>query len=232
MSEATTSVVAEETRFPLRGESRPAYFARPAGAGPFPGLIVIHEIYGLNENIRAVAQRFARRGYATLAVDLFAGRNKAFCTFRIFSQLIASSLSNATLDELKAALVWLSARDEVNAERVGAVGFCMGGSFAVAWACVDPRLKVIAPFYAMNPRPLEATRRSCPVVGPYPDPDFTTSAGRKLDRALTSAGVPHDIKIYPGAKHSFFNDQSQAYDPAASDDAWNRITAFFGERIG
>src|SRR5512146_2854370 len=96
MSEATTPLVAEETRFPLRGESRPAYFARPAGAGPFPGLIVIHEIYGLNENIRAVAQRFARQGYATLAVDLFAGRNRTFCTFRIFSQLMVGSLSNAT----------------------------------------------------------------------------------------------------------------------------------------
>lgn len=232
MSEATTPVVAEETRFPLRGESRPAYFARPAGAGPFPGLIVIHEIYGLNENIRAVAQRFARQGYATLAVDLFAGRNRTFCTFRIFSQLMVGSLSNATLDELKAALAWFGARDEVNAERVGAVGFCMGGSFAIAWACVDPRLKVIAPFYAMNPRPLEATRRSCPVVGSYPGADFTASAGHKLERALTTADVPHDIKIYPGAKHSFFNDDGAAHDPAASEDAWSRIVAFFAERIG
>ncbi|MGH2502220.1 MAG: dienelactone hydrolase family protein [Ktedonobacterales bacterium] len=231
MSEMTAPVVAEAAGFPLRGATRPAYFARPAGAGPFPGLIVIHEIYGLNENIREIAQRFAREGYAALAIDLFGGRNRTFCTFRIFSQLMLGSLRNATLDELRAALTWLSAREEVNAERVGAIGFCMGGSFAIAWACVDPRLKVIAPFYAMNPRPLEAVRRSCPVVGSYPDHDFTASAGRKLDQALTAAQIEHDIKLYPGAKHSFFNDQGQVFDPAASQDAWSRVLAFFGERI-
>ena len=232
MSDAKAAVVAEDVRFPLRDEERAAHFARPAGAGPFPGVVVIHEIYGLNENIRAVAQRFAEAGYAALAVDLFAGRNRTFCMFRIFSQLIAGSLNNATLDELKAALAWLSERAEVDAERVGAIGFCMGGSFAIAWACVDPRLKVIAPFYAMNPRPLAATRRSCPVVASYPADDFTASAGRKLEQALTTAHVPHDIKLYPNTKHSFFNDQGASYDPAASADAWGRISAFFAERLG
>ena len=234
MSEASQAmaVTTEDVRFPFQSEQRPAYLARPAGAGPFPGLVVIHEAYGLNENIREVAQRFAGAGYATLAIDLFAGRNRTFCMFRIFSHLLRQPLHNATLDELKAALGWLSARPEVDAGRVGAVGFCMGGSFAVAWACVDPRLGVIAPFYAMNPRPLEATRRSCPVVGSYPENDITTNSGRKLEQALTSARIPHDLKIYPGAKHSFFNDHGAAYDPAASADAWQRIIAFFGERIG
>lgn len=146
--------------------------------------------------------------------------------------MIAESLNNTTFDELKAALVWLSERAEVAAERVGAIGFCMGGSFAIAWACVDPRLKVIAPFYAMNPRPLAATQRSCPVVASYPAGDFTASAGRKLEQALTTAPVPHDIKLNPNTKHSIFNDQGAAYDPAASADAWNRISAFFAERIG
>ncbi len=232
MSEAMASVVTEDTRFPWRSETRAAYFARPAGVGPFPGLVVIHEIYGLNENIREVTQRFAREGYAALAVDLFAGRNRTVCMFRLISQMLAGSLSNATVDELRAALAWLSARAEVDAERVGAIGFCMGGSFAIAWACGDARLKVIAPFYARNPRPLAATRRSCPVVASYPGNDFTASAGRKLEQELTEASVPHDLKIYPGAKHSFFNDHGAAYDPAASADAWSRITTFFGERLG
>ncbi len=228
----SAALVTDEVYFPFRGERRAGYFARPAGDGPFPGLIVIHEIYGLNDNMREVTQRLAGAGYAALAVDLFAGRSRAFCTFRIFAQLAAGSLNNVTLAELKASLDWLSERGEVAAARVGAIGFCMGGSFAVAWACVDPRLKVIAPFYAMNPRPLEATRRSCPVVGSYPENDFTASAGRKLDQSLTEANVPHDVKLYPGAKHSFFNDHGAAYDPAASADAWQRITTFFGERLG
>lgn len=85
MSDAMAAVGVEDARFPLRDEARVAYIAQPAGAAPFFGVVVIHEIYGLNENIRAVAQRFAEAGYAALAVDLFAGRNRTFCMFRIFS---------------------------------------------------------------------------------------------------------------------------------------------------
>lgn len=226
-----TPVAAASTTFPFRGQPRDAYYARPEGAGPFPGVVVIHEIFGLNDNIRDVTRRFARVGYAAVAVDLFARRNRTLCMFRIMSSLVMGSLNNASLKELKAALDWLGARPEVDSTRLGAIGFCMGGSFAISWACVDQRLQVIAPFYGMNPRPLAATRRMCPVVGSYPANDFTASRGRQLDTALTSAGVAHDIKIYPNAKHSFFNDQGQNYDPSASADAWARIMAYFGERL-
>jgi len=107
----------------------------------------------------------------------------------------------------------------------------MGGGFAIAWACTDPRLKAIAPFYASNPRPLEAVKRSCPVVGSYPERDFTANRGRKLETALEQYEIQHDIKIYPGAQHSFFNDLGSHYDPAASADSWQRVLGFFGERI-
>ena len=84
----------------------------------------------------------------------------------------------------------------------------------------------------MNPRPVEAVARMCPVVGSYPDKDFTTSHGQKLDVELDRYNISHDIKIYPGTKHSFFNDKGSRYDAAASEDAWGRITKFFGEHIG
>lgn len=238
MSDASSSetpaapIAAEAVRFPFGAQRRDAYYARPDGAGPFPGVVVIHEIFGLNDNIREVSRRFARAGYAALAIDLFAGRNRTLCMFRIMSSLVMGSLKNASLSELRAALDWLGARPELDSGRLGAIGFCMGGSFAISWACVDQRLQVIAPFYAMNPRPLTATRRMCPVVGSYPENDFTASRGRQLDATLTSAGVAHDIKIYANAKHSFFNDQGRNYDPAASADAWARIMAYFGERLG
>ncbi|GHO85374.1 hypothetical protein KSZ_33800 [Dictyobacter formicarum] len=106
-----------------------------------------------------------------------------------------------------------------------------GGSFAIAWACSDSRLKAIAPFYAMNPRPLEAVARSCPVVGSYPGEDFTAKPAQRLDTTLTQHQVEHDIKIYPGTKHSFFNDQGKTYDAAASQDAWQRVLAYFQEHI-
>jgi len=217
--------------FPFGTTARSAYYARPEGNGPFPGVVVIHEAYGLNEQIRDVTRRFAHAGYAALAVDLFASGNRAVCMARVLSGMLFAPLNNSTLNELKAALSYLSTQPEVESERVGAIGFCMGGSFAIAWACTDDRLKAIAPFYAMNPRPLKAVARACPVVGSYPGNDFTASMGRTLESTLEQYHIPHDIKVYPGAKHSFFNDQRGSYDAAASADAWERILTFFGERL-
>jgi carboxymethylenebutenolidase len=94
----------------------------------------------------------------------------------------------------------------------------MGGGYALAWACNDDGLKAIAPYYDANPRPLAAVARSCPVVGSYPEKDFTALSARKLDAELARHDIPHDVKIYPGARHSFFNDRGRAYDPAAAED--------------
>jgi carboxymethylenebutenolidase len=208
------------------------YLARPEGAGPFPGLVIIHEIFGLNENIKDIARRFADAGYAALAVDLFAGRNRAICMFRFMGQMMLNPLNNESIQNLKDTLTFLSEQSGVDAAHLGAVGYCMGGGFAIAWACQDNRLKAIAPYYAAHPRPLEAVARMCPVVGSYPDKDFTTSAGQKLDAALGRYDVPHDIKIYPNTRHSFFNDQGPAYAEAAARDSWQRILNFFSEHIG
>jgi carboxymethylenebutenolidase len=207
------------------------YIARPEGDGPFPGIVVIHEIYGLNENMKDITRRFADQGYVALAVDLFAGRNRAICMFRVMTGLLLTPLHNSGIHDLKAALSFLSEQPGVDVSRLGAVGYCFGGSFVIAWACTDERLKVIAPYYAMNPRPLKAVARLCPVVGSYPD-NFTISAGKKLDVELDRYNVPHDIKIYPGAKHGFFNDTSSIYDESAAQDSWGRVLAFFEERLG
>src|SRR6266480_5565007 len=208
------------------------YIAHPGGDGPFPGIILIHEIFGLNENMKDISRRFADQGYVALAVDLFAGRNRAVCMFRFMGGLLLNSLNNSTIADLKASLTFLSEQPGVDDARLGAVGYCMGGSFAIAWACTDDRLKAIAPYYAANPRPLEAVARLCPVVGSYPDMDFTTKQGQKLDVELERYQVPHDIKIYTGARHSFFNDTSRNYNASAAQDSWGRVLAFFGEHIG
>jgi len=208
------------------------YIARPEGDGPFPGIVVIHELFGLNENIKDIARRFADKGYVALAVDLFAGRNRTIYMFRFMSGWLFNSLNNGSIHNLKATLTFLSEQPGVDESRLGAVGFCLGGMFAVCWACTDDRLKAIAPYYATNPRPLQAVGRLCPVVGSYPGNDFTASSGKKLDVELDRYHVPHDIKIYPGAKHSFFNDTLSNYHEAAAQDSWERVLAFFGEHIG
>jgi carboxymethylenebutenolidase len=208
------------------------YLARPEGAGPFPGIVVIHEIHGLNDNMRDIARRFAGEGYVALAVDLFAGRDRAICMFRFMGQMLLRPLDNSSVKSLQDALTFLAAQTGVDKERLGSIGFCMGGGFAIAWACNDDRLKAIAPFYGVNPRPLKAVSRLCPVVGSYPGKDFTTSQGQRLDILLDQYNIPHDIKIYPTAQHSFFNDQGSRYDRPASQDSWQRVLAFFKEHIG
>jgi carboxymethylenebutenolidase len=207
------------------------YLATPDRAGPHPGMVVIHEAFGLSDNIKDVTRRFADAGFVALAVDLFTDRNRAVCMTRYMSGMLLGSVNRYGINDLKAALTYLAKNRDVDALRMGAIGFCMGGGFAIAWACTDSRLKAIAPFYGVNPRPLEVVSRLCPVVGSYPEKDFTANAGRKLDAALDRSGIAHDIKIYPGAKHSFFNDQGSAYDKAAAEDSWARVLKFFGEQL-
>ena len=208
------------------------FLAVPDGAGPHPAVVVIHEAYGLNDHIKGIAQRFAGAGYVALGVDLFADRIRAVCMARYMAGLLTGSVNRSGIDDLKSALTFMAKLDEVDAQRMGAIGFCMGGGFAVAWACTDSRLKAIAPFYATNPRPLEVTKRLCPVVGSYPEKDFTAGAGRRLEEALARNGIAHDIKVYPNARHSFFNETGRTYDKEAADDSWSRVLKFFGEQLG
>jgi len=210
------------------------YLAEPEGTGKFPALVVIHEAFGLNDDIRSIARRFAEQGYAALAVDLFAGRNRMVCMARFMSGIFLNSLNHTGIQDLRVSLNYLQTLPEVDSNRAGAAGFCMGGSFAIAWASGDNRLKAIAPFYAMNPRPLEAVERLCPVVGSYPGDDFTASAGRKLDEALDGYKIEHDIKIYPDSTHSFFSGarrDAKAGNGPAADDSWNRMLAFFKQKL-
>jgi carboxymethylenebutenolidase len=207
------------------------YLAAPNDPGPWPGVIVIHEAYGLNDNIRDICRRFAAQGYVALGVDLFDGRNRAVCMALMLGNWLLGKLDDPGVKELKAALGRLAARPDVDEQRLGAIGFCMGGMYAITWACTDPRLRAIAPYYGSAPRRKEALRRLCPVVGSWPEKDFTSGAAATLEVALSARGVPHDLKLYPGARHSFFNDQGRAYDVAAAADSWQRVLAFFGEHI-
>jgi carboxymethylenebutenolidase len=216
---------------PARPKPLSAYLVRPAGPGTFPGVVVIHEIFGLNANIRDVAERFAQDGYAALAVDLFSSGSKVVCMARIVHGLLFRTLENGVVSDLQAALDFLGSQPEVIPERLGAIGFCMGGSYALQLACVSGDMRAASIFYSMNPRPLEAVAGACPIAGSFPERDPTARAGRALEAALKKTTVPHDIKIYPEARHSFFNDRGRAYHPEAAADAWDRTLAFFEENL-
>ncbi|MGZ6831685.1 MAG: dienelactone hydrolase family protein, partial [Mycobacteriaceae bacterium] len=124
--------------------------------------------------------------------DLFGGRSRAVCMARMLLGGMAGNLDYYGVPALKTVLAALVDHPEVDGDRVGAVGFCLGGSIVLTWACTDQRLGAIAPFYGAVPRPREAIRRLCPVVGSWPGKDFTTKSAGILETELTAAGVPHD----------------------------------------
>ena len=233
MSMAQTSsagISIQNVSVPLVNSSRKAidaYLAIPEGSGPFPGLIVIHELPAISENIRDIARRFAHQGYAALAVDLMSQASQVMCMMRVMNAMMIKPLKNGIIAELQQSLDYLQAQNGVDPGRVGVIGFCMGGTFALQLACTDKDVKAASVFYGMNPRPFEAVAQSCPLVGSYPDRDFTTQAGRELDAALDRYNVPHDIKEYPNSLHSFFNDDKRSFNPEAAADAWQRVLSFF-----
>ena len=203
----------------------------PDGPGLYPGVVVVHEAFGLNDNIRGICRRFAEEGYAALGVDLFKGRSHALCMARMFAGAMAGNLNYYGVPALKAALGQLASHPEIDAARSGAAGFCLGGSIVLTWACTDNRLTAIATFYGAAPKSRKAIRRMCPVVGSWPDKDITTKAAGVLETELTAAGIPHDLRVYPGTKHSFFNDTLPSYDAPAAADSWERVLAFFTEHV-
>jgi len=208
-----------------------SFFAKPEGAGPFPGLIVIHEISGLNDNIRQITQQFAEQGYAALAADLFANRNRAICMMQIFYGILFKPLDNSMLADLNSVFDFLKQIKGVDADRIGSVGFCMGGSYALQMAVTTKGMKAASVFYGANPKPLEAVAQACPIIGSYPDKDFTTKAAHDLEASLVNYNIPHDIKIYDNTQHSFYSQQRTAFEVEASKDAWQRMLKFFGEHL-
>lgn len=221
----------EQLQFPSKDRLLSGYLARPAVSdGKAPGVLVIHEILGLTDGIRAVADRLAHAGYVALAVDLFAGQSRAVCMARMLAGGFLDPLDHQGVRDTRRALEVLGDLLGVDPNRLGAIGFCLGGTLAVAMACTDGRVKAVAPYYGFGPRPLEAMRRSCPVVGSFPERDVTVRAGRAMEAELAAAGIPHDIKVYPGARHSFAT-PGLTFDPLASVDAWNRVMVFFDEHV-
>jgi len=208
-----------------------SYLAKPEGDGPFAAIIVIHEIFGLNDNIRDISRQFAEQGYVALGVDLFSNRNRMVCMLQIIHGMLIRPLNNSMLDDLKSSVTFLQGQPNVDSNRIGAVGFCMGGTYALQLAITDKGMKAASVFYGMNPKPLDAVAETCPIVGSYPEKDFTAKAARELEASLTNYNVPHDIKVYENTQHSFYSQQRTPFEVDASKDAWQRMLSFFDTHL-
>ncbi len=219
-----------------------AYLAIPDGAGPWPGVVVIHEIMGLDAQTRRHADRLARAGYLALAVDLFSagGPGCVVATMRALRRGAGRPCMDVTTAQL-----FLRA-DPRCTQKVGVIGFCMGGGFALLTAAAG--FDAVSANYGQLPRdPEAALDGACPVVGSYGGRDLALrGAAPVLAAALERLGVEHDVKEYPGAGHAFLDDALPGPavlrpllrvtrigpDPEAAADAWGRIEAFFAAHLG
>jgi carboxymethylenebutenolidase len=230
------------------------HLAVPGGPGTvppperWPGVVVIHELFGLTEGVRQQADRLASEGYLAFAPDLYSGKPWLRCVRGTFQQLRAGS--GPAFTAIEAARAWLASRPDCSGT-TGVIGFCMGGGLALLMA---PGGKFDASsvnygstgkwFYSP-----EVLRGACPVVGSFGAKDKgLKGAAAKLDKALTEADVPHDVKEYPEATHGFLNDHSvdaklprvfavagkfgaMGYHDESARDARERIAGFFAEHL-
>ena len=216
------------------GEPVSGYLARPEGAeGGLPGVVVIQEWWGLNDNVEAMARRLAAEGYAALAVDLYGGQVAATPDEAMALMREAMGREDALTDNLTQAYAYLA--DDLGAPRVGSVGWCFGGMWSLRTALALPDgLDAAVMYYG---RPVtdadQLAALSMPVLALFggADESIPPDTVAAFEAALAEAGVEHTVRTYPGAAHAFANPSGQAYDAEAAEDAWDRTTAFLAQTL-
>jgi carboxymethylenebutenolidase len=213
---------------PVRG-----YLARPKSAGgALPGLIVIHEWWGLNDNIRAMTRRLAGEGYQALAMDLFGGQSAD-------NPDAAMKLVNAVMqnrapaeENLRRAAAFL---ERNGATKLGVIGWCFGGGWALGTAMLLPdKIDATVIYYGrVETDPAKLTKIKSPILGLFgaEDGSIPVATVRQFESALKKLGKPAEIKIYNGAGHAFANPSGGNYRPEAAKDAWEKTRAFFTKHL-
>jgi len=206
-----------------------AYLALPEGAGKHPAIIVIHEYWGLNDWVKDQAQKYAAQGYVALAVDLY--RGKVAATPDEAHILMRGLPDDRGMRDLEAAFAYLSSRPDVNAGKIGSIGWCMGGSWSIKLAVDQPKLAACIVNYGWLPSdPALVAKIKAPVEGNFgaDDQGIPPKDVRAFEAAMKADGKVTDIKIYDGAGHAFQNpNNKQGYRPEATADASQRISGFF-----
>ena len=225
------------------GGSQPlrAILETPTTPGPWPGVVMIHEAFGLEEVMQRQAKRLAAAGFLTLAVDLYSAGGAKRCLVPTMTSMLRGH--GKAFTDIEVARSWLvESRDCTG--KIGVIGFCMGGGFAMVSAGDFDAASVN---YGQLPRKLdEAVVDACPIVGSFGGKDFSLrGAAAKLETALSNAGIENNVKEYPTAGHAFLNDAEAGPkvlrplerilgigpDPVAAQDAWKRIDSFFERHL-
>ncbi|PYQ01679.1 MAG: dienelactone hydrolase family protein [Acidobacteria bacterium] len=228
-------LAAEQTiTFKSGDETATGFLVTPEGKGPFPAVIVIHEWWGLDGWVKDQARALAREGYVALAPDLY--RGKVTDKQEEAHQLMMGTPRDRALRDLKAAFGTLASRSDVRKDRIGMIGWCMGGMYALALATEEPRLAAVVAYYGAPPTDAAAVAKiKAPVLGNYgaEDKGPAPEQVKAFEAAMKKDGHTIDVKLYPGAGHAFANPNNPwgGYREAAAKDAWSRTQAFFAKYL-
>ena len=240
ISTDTTGIEAGEFQLPVADGMLPAYFARPTGAGPFPTVLVIEEIFGVQEYIKDVCRRLAKVGYMAVATELYA-RNGDLSKASDMAQIgtiIAAAPTATTFTDLDSSVIWAAA-NKGSADRLGVTGFCRGGRLTWLYASHNPKLKAAVAWYGpimgtlsdIQPiGPIDiADKLDCPLLGLYGAKDSSIKVDdvKAVEAKAVAAGKTVEIVVYPDAGHGFHADYRPSYVAADAADGWNRLQAWF-----
>lgn len=222
----------EMVQFPFAGGNTGGYLATP-DAGSGPGVVVIQEWWGLVDHIKDVCDRFAAEGFAALAPDLYHGKTTQ-SPDEAGKLMMALRIDEAERD-LSAASQYLSTHNSTTSDKVGVVGFCMGGALALYTATKSSDVGACVVFYGGHPnvKP-DLPNLQAPMLGLYAERDgfVTPEVVRELESKLKDLGKQVEVKIYPETDHAFFNDARPAvYNAEAAADAWKRTVEFLRKHL-
>jgi carboxymethylenebutenolidase len=232
----------EAVEYPSGNDRVRAFLCRPKAEGQYPGVIVIQEIFGLVDHIRDVTYRLAQAGYVALAPDLYSREGGAPDTtdFARLREFVGKIPDGRIVGDLQAGMAYLRSRSEVRGDRLGSVGFCMGGLCALLLAAHTPDLKAAVSFYGRleyaekTPEKPSAPvdlvpQMTAAIQGHYGEADqaIPVESVEQFRRLLADHGKTHAIYLYPDAPHAFHNDARPSYRPEAARLAWSRTLAWF-----
>lgn len=214
--------------FPSGSETASGILYLPTGSGPHPAVIVIQEWWGLNDWIKEQASQYADHGFVALAVDLY--RGKVASDAETAHELSRGLPQDRGVRDLVSAFDLLSKRSDVDAKKIGAVGWCMGGGYAAQLAVAEPNLRAVSINYGALPTdPSSLSRIHASVLGNFGglDQGITPDSVHAFADAMKGLGKPVDVKIYPDAGHAFENpNNKQGYKPEDAKDAQDRTYNF------